>query len=237
MSLRVAFDLDGTVADMEGALQRVAEQLFGPNVALRPAGSEHLEAPASVDDVDDDPTKMEARAEKKQVLSGRQLRQVWERVAATENFWGTLTEIEPGSVARIAALRNEHRLEVMFLTQRPDTQGEITQLQSQRWLQAHGFELPSVYVLRGSRGLAAAAMQMDVVIDDRPENCLEVVTESRARSLLVWRDPIEMLPPGTKRLGIEPVPSIAEAVRLIEAMIPGTPKSTLFSRLRSVIGI
>ena len=65
MSLRVAFDLDGTVADMEGALQRVAEQLFGPNVALRPVGSEHLEAPASVDDVDDDPTKMEARAERK----------------------------------------------------------------------------------------------------------------------------------------------------------------------------
>lgn len=237
MSLRVAFDLDGTVADMEGALQRVAEQLFGPNVALRPAGSQHLEAPASVDDVDVDATKMEARAEKRQVLSGRQLRQVWERVTATENFWGTLAEIEPGSIARIAALRNQHRLEVMFLTQRPDTQGEITQLQTQRWLQAHGFELPSVYVLRGSRGLAAAAMQMDVVVDDRPENCLEVATESQARPLLVWRDPIELLPPGAQRLGIEPVPSVAEAVRLIEGMIPRTPRATLFSRLRSVIGM
>src|SRR5919206_5283110 len=114
MSLRVAFDLDGTIADMEDALQRVAEQLFGPNVALRPAGSEHLDAPASVDDVGDDTTKVESR-EKKQVLSGRQLRQVWERVAGTENFWGTLEEIEPGSVARIAALSNEHRLEVIFL--------------------------------------------------------------------------------------------------------------------------
>jgi len=237
MSLRVAFDLDGTVADMESALQRVAEDIFGPNVALRPAGSEHLEAPASVDDVDDDPAKVEARAEKRQVLSGRQLRQVWERVAGIENFWATLPEIEPGSVARIAALRNEHRLEVMFLTQRPDTQGEIAQLQTQRWLEAHGFELPSVFVLRGSRGLAAAALQMDVVVDDRPENCLEVATESRARPLLVWRDSIELLPPGVKRLGIEPLPSVAEAVRVIEAMIPDTPKSTLFSRLRSVIGI
>jgi hypothetical protein len=237
MSLRVAFDLDGTVADMEGALQRVAEDLFGPNVALRPAGSEHLEAPASVDDVDDDPTKLERPAEKKHVLSGRQLRHVWERVTATENFWGTLTEIEPGSIARIAALRNEHRLEVMFLTQRPDTQGEITQLQTQRWLQAHGFELPSVYVLRGSRGLAAAALQMDVVVDDRPENCLEVATESRARPLLVWRDALDLLPPGAKRLGIEPVRSVVEAVRVIEAMIPELPKSTLFSRLRSAIGL
>ncbi len=237
MSLRVAFDLDGTVADMESALQRVAEDLFGPNVALRPAGSQHLEAPASVDDVDDDPTKVEARAEKKQVLSGRQLRQVWERVARTENFWGTLTEIEPGSVARIAALRNEHRLEVMFLTQRPDTQGEITQLQTQRWLVAHGFDLPSVFVLRGSRGLAASALQMDVVVDDRPENCLEVATESRARPLLVWREAPDLLPPGTRRLGIEPVPSIAEAVRVIETMISSTQRSTLFSRLRGAIGI
>ena len=237
MSLRVAFDLDGTIADMEGALQRIAEELFGPNVALRPAGSEHLDAPASVDDVGDDTTKVEARAEKKQVLTGRQLRRVWERVAGTENFWAALPEIEPGSVARIAAMRSDHRLEVIFLTQRPDTQGEITQLQTQRWLAAHGFELPSVFVLRGSRGLAASALQIDVVVDDRPENCLEVATESRARPLLLWRDPIELLPPGTRRLGIEPVPSIAEAVRLIEAMVAGAPKSTLLSRLRSVIGI
>jgi len=237
MSLRVAFDLDGTIADMEGALQRIAEQLFGPNVALRPAGSEHLDAPASVDDVGDDTTKVEPRAEKKQVLTGRQLRQVWERVAGTENFWATLGEIEPGSVARIAAMRNDHRLEVIFLTQRPDTQGEITQLQTQRWLEAHGFELPAVFVLRGSRGRAASALQIDVVVDDRPENCLEVATESRARPLLLWRDPIELLPPGTKRLGIEPVPSIAEAVRLIEAMVASAPKSTLLSRLRSAIGI
>jgi hypothetical protein len=149
----------------------------------------------------------------------------------------TLREIEPGSVSLIASMRNNHRLEVMFLTQRPDTAGEITQLQTQRWLVTHGFELPAVFVLRGSRGLAATALQMDVVIDDRPENCLEVVTESKARALLMWREPIELLPPGAKRLGIEPVPSITEVLRIIEAMIATPPKSTFVSRLRSAIGI
>jgi hypothetical protein len=64
-----------------------------------------------------------------------------------------------------------------------------------------------------------------------------VATESHARPLLLWREPMDQLPPGTKRLGIEPVPSIAKAVRLIEAMVPNAPKSTLFSRIRSVIGI
>src|ERR1041384_1639080 len=203
MPLRVAFDLVGTCADMGAALQGEAEQLFGPNVQLRPAGSDHLEPPANVEDVADDPTKVVSRTEKK-VLSGRQLRQLWEHVAGIENFWTTLREIEPGSVARIAGMRNDHRLEVMFLTQRPDTAGAITQLQTQRWLQAHGFELPSVFVLRGSRGLAATALQMDVVVDDRPENCLEVVTESKARALLVWREPVELLAPGATRLGRGP---------------------------------
>ena len=236
MPLRVAFDLDGTIADMEGALQREAEQLFGPNVLLRPAGSDHLEPPAHVEDVADDTTKVVLRTEKK-VLSGRQMRQLWEHVAGIENFWTTLREIEPGSVARINAMRNDHRLEVMFLTQRPDTAGAITQLQTQRWLQEHGFDLPAVFVLQGSRGLAAAALQMDVVVDDRPENCLEVATESKARALLVWREPIEQLPPGAKRLGIEPVASIADVLGILETMIAGTPKSSFVSRLRSAIGI
>ena len=91
MPLRVAFDLDGTIADMEGALQREAEKLFGPNVQLRPAGSDHMEPPAHVEDVADDPTKVVSRTEKK-VLSGRQLRQLWEHVAGIENFWMTLRE-------------------------------------------------------------------------------------------------------------------------------------------------
>ena len=236
MALRVAFDLDGTIADMEGALQREAERLFGPNVLLRPAGSDHLDAPPSVDAVRDDTTKVVSPAEPKQVLAGRQLRQLWEHVVGIENFWTTLKEIEWGSVARIAAMRNAHKLEVMFLTQRPDTEGEITQLQTQRWLEAHGFELPSVFVLRGSRGLAASALQMDVVVDDRPENCLEVATESKARPLLVWRDPIEFVPSGATRLGIEVVPSLDEALRHIEGMISSAQKSTFVSRLRNVIG-
>ena len=35
MSLRIAVDLDGTLADMEAALQAEAERLFGPGVDLR----------------------------------------------------------------------------------------------------------------------------------------------------------------------------------------------------------
>ena len=235
MTLRVGCDLDGTIADMEGALQREAEQLFGSDVVLRSAGSAHLEAPVDVDAPAEGAAKIESPGRKS--LTSRQRRQLWEHVATIENFWTTLKEIEPGSVARIAQLRAAHGLEVIFLTQRPGTAGEPTQLQAQRWLAAHGFELPSVCVIRGSRGKAAAALRIDVVLDDRPENCLDVISESKAQPILVWRDPIETVPPGAARLGIETVFSIAEAFQRIEELAAAAPKSTFFSRLRDVIGI
>lgn len=236
MALRVACDLDGTIADMESALQREAESLFGPDVLLRPAGASHLEAPPDVDEAGDAAPKADAGPDKK-TLTSRQLRQLWSHVAGIENFWASLQEIEPGSVARIAELRSIHKLEIIFLTQRPATAGEPTQLQTQRWLDAHGFEFPSVYVLRGSRGKAAAGLEIDVVLDDRPENCLEVITDSKARPILVWRDPPDSVPPGASRLGIETVFTVGEALQRVEAMIADGQRSTFVSRLRNVIGI
>ena len=236
MTLRVACDLDGTIADMESALQREAETLFGDDVVVRPAGSTHLEAPADVDAPAEGAPKVDVGVGRKS-LTSRQLRQLWAHVATIENFWTTLKEIEPGSVTRIAELRTAHGLEVIFLTQRPYTAGEPTQLQTQRWLVAHGFELPSVWVLRGSRGKAVAALHIDLVFDDRPENCLEVISESKARPILVWRDPIDTAPSGTARLGIETVSSIADGLRRIEEILAAPPKSGFVSRLRNVIGI
>jgi hypothetical protein len=258
--LRIACDLDGTIADMEAALQREAERLFGPGVVVRPAGTSHLESPVDPPSPEatappspeasarQAPPSLEASAREvaakkskpsagRRALSDRQLRELWQHVATIENFWTTLSEIEPGSVARLAALRSAHNLEVIFLTQRPDTAGETTQLQTQRWLESHGFELPAVFVLRGSRGKAAGALHIDVVLDDRPENCLEVLTESKARPILVWGDPPNTVPPGAKRLGIETVFSIGEALRRVESLIIETPKTTFVKRLRNVIGI
>jgi hypothetical protein len=250
MSLRIACDLDGTIADMEGALQREAEVLFGADVVLRAVGASHLEAPTEANATNpksQNPTPRSQEEESnpesqvqnpgKKVLNRRQLRQLWEHVAKIDNFWASLREIEPGSVAKLAAMRNAHRFEVIFLTQRPDTEGEITQLQTQRWLERHGFELPSVFVLQGSRGKAAGALGLDVVLDDRPENCLEVITESKAKPLLIWRDPPEALPPGTARLGIEAVFSIEEALQRVETMAMKAAPSSFVTRLRNVIGI
>src|SRR5439155_16592344 len=105
-------------------------------------------------------------------------------------------------IGRLASLAAERRWEIIFLTRRPESAGATAQVQTQRWLQSKGFTLPSVFVVHGSRGRIAAALDLDVVIDDRPENCLDVVVDSKARALLVWREDVSQLPAAARRLGI-----------------------------------
>jgi hypothetical protein len=172
------------------------------------------------------------------VLTSAETRQLWAHVRTIENFWTTLGEIETGSVARLAAFRAEYDCEVLFVTQRPASDGATTQMQSQRWLEAHGFELPSVFVMSGSRGKLADALALDVVIDDRPENALDVTTDSNAKAILVWRGPRTAAPPAAERLGIHTVYSFAEALAVLEQMVarPSTPQR-LFNRVRAAIGL
>jgi hypothetical protein len=123
---------------------------------------------------------------------------------------------------------------VIFITQRPASAGDTTQLQTQRWLVARGFDLPSVYVIRGTRGKVADALSLDVVVDDRPENCLDVKLESRARAILVWKDDLASLPQNARRLGIEPIASLGACLDLL-AEAPAA-KPGFFKRLRQLIG-
>jgi hypothetical protein len=215
MALRVGFDLDGTLADMYAALHKEAERLFGREALTRavPAGPTErgrAETRGKDQNPEDNPAMTELH------LTIRQQEQLWDHVKTIENFWTTLPELEPGIIARLAAVSEARRWEVIFLTTRPATAGETTQLQSQRWLHAHGFPFPSVYVVQRSRGRIADALQLDIVADDRPENCLDVAVDSKARALLIWSGDPRGIPRGVERLGVRAVSSISEALRIIE---------------------
>jgi hypothetical protein len=241
MSLRIACDLDGTLADMETALQVEAERLFGNGVDLRGSLRGRPEGPASAESPD--PTATTPGMQPPLMpnsgvrLSDRQQRQLWAHVRGIENFWSSLREIEPGAVARLAQAAATQEWEVLFITTRPASAGATTQLQTQRWLQAHGFELPSVYVVAGSRGRLAAALTLDAVIDDRPENCLDVATDSPARPILVWRNSPETVPAGASRLGIHVVSSVAEALDQLEGTAAEAAPRGFVDRLRGSFGI
>ena len=167
MSLRIACDLDGTLADMDAALRREAERIFGEpvDVSMRMTGAVVRETRRRA--VAGDQT---VAAPQTRLLTEGERSRLWNHVRESDNFWETLPEIETGAVARLAQTAATQGWDILFLTRRPDSAGDTVQVQSQRWLRSHGFELPSVYVVSESRGAIAASLSLDVVIDDRPDN-------------------------------------------------------------------
>ena len=219
MSLRIGFDLDGVVADMDSALKRQEQRLFssGPSETSEPNSSESARNPeepreASENEDATDPVSVQM---KKHGLSPSQRRRLWQEVENIENFWETLDEIEPGAVQAIADYTASRRWEVIFLTKRPSTDGLTSQRQSQRWLQRHGFPMPSVFVVQGSRGSIADALALDVVVDDLPGNCVDVISDSDARAILVSRDNSKSTFDTATRLGIATVPTVAACLQML----------------------
>lgn len=228
MALRIACDLDGTLADMDAALQQEAERLFGPGVGVQmrlavvvPAGRAGPSGPPAG----------------RRPLTRSETRHLWAHVRRIENFWTTLSEVEPGAVARFSTLAQRHAWEVLFVTQRPATAGDTAQRQTQRWLRTAGFLDPSVYVVTGSRGRVADSLELHAAIDDHPDHCIDVKTGSRARPLLVWRRAAAAVPPPVVQLGIDVVPSVAAALDTLEIMTRQSPRRHgIMARLRRAFG-
>jgi hypothetical protein len=171
-------------------------------------------------------------------LTSRQQRRLWRHVETIESFWQGLKELEPGVIGRLATIAAAQRWEIIFLTKRPASAGGTAQVQTQRWLESKGFRLPSVFVVQGSRGLIAAALDLDVVIDDRPENCLDVVMDSKARAMLVWREDANQLPVATQRLGVSIVKSMNECLDILTQLdAAGKDEPGVMARVRKLLGL
>jgi hypothetical protein len=248
VSLRIGFDLDGVLADMERELVRQAEVLFGEPMtrtlqarAANKPGHDPVDAvPTAADTPPGTPAATVAAvpAVRNLSMTGRQERRLWHHVETIENFWETLEELEPDLIGRLAVLASARRWEIIFLTKRPETVGATAQVQTQRWLESKGFRLPSVYVVQGSRGRIAAALGLDIVVDDRPENCLDVVLDSSARAILVWRDDVKYLPTAARRLGIGVVKSVGECLDILtEVDTTAAAQPGVVERLKRMFGL
>jgi hypothetical protein len=232
--LRIAFDLDGVLADMDAELRRQAELLFG-KADTTPGAAPAPTPDAAVPDVENDQAAPNVSPAPFGVeLTRRQASRLWRHVESVEGFWQSLKEIEPGAIARLASVADRLRWEVIFLTKRPPSAGATAQVQSQRWLAAHGFELPSVFVVQGSRGRIAASLGLDVVVDDRPENCVDVLADSKARAILVWRRDKRTIPAAAEKLGITTVRSVAECLDMLTEIDRGERRG-LVERLKQLL--
>lgn len=236
--MRLGFDLDGTVADLHSALTLEARRLF-PDID--PSAIPNSAAPTSGPTPETGSEAQSAQPEEALSfgsLSQRQQSAIWDAVCHRENFWETLDEIEPGALARLYALAQDHRWELIFLTSRPETQGDTAQAQSHRWLSKHGFLQPSVFVVHGSRGKIAASLALDVIVDDRPENCLDVAIDSSARAILVWRGDAGNVPASARQLGIGSVGSMRECLDILESLDRAdNAQLGVMERLKRLLGL
>ena len=193
MALRVGIDMDGVLADFRGAFREAAGSLA---VDL-PDGSDGGQGR----------------------LSDAEMKRAWKEVSSRANWWVGLRAYEPDQIPRLYALARRGKWEVFFLTKRPPTQGEAVQFQTQWWLEQHGFYLPTVLTVPGSRGELANALRLDIVVDDQPLNCVEVISASPSKALLMLRDQKSR---GERERamnrGIGVVVSVEEALNVLERL-------------------
>ena len=197
MSLRLGFDIDGVLANFQAAFRAAAVRIGKGK--MRGAGtgdSPPRESPLSADDV----------------------RRVWDQIAKTPNWWMEIDAYEPEQIARLYGLTRAGGWEVFFLTKRPASAGDSVQFQTQWWIERFGFYLPSVLTVPGSRGEIANALRLDLIVDDQLINCVEVVSASPTKAILMQRAPDAAARDHATSRGIGVVATLAAALGVVERL-------------------
>lgn len=189
--LRLGVDVDGVVADFRSAFRALAQRELG-------RAADDVEKELSKPDVD----------------------RLWRTVAGSVNWWVGVPPYEPDQISRLYTESRRCRWEIFFMTSRPASAGDTVQLQTQVWLEKYGFILPSVLTApAGARGELARSLRLDLTIDDRMVNCLEIISASNSKALMVLRGNVEA---GTRESaearGIGVVSSLSQGLDAIERL-------------------
>lgn len=189
--LRLGVDVDGVVADFRAAFRTLAERELG-------------RAPHDVE----------------KELSKADVDRLWKSVGAATNWWLDVPAYEPDQIGRLYAESRRCRWEIFFMTSRPVSAGDTVQLQTQAWLERYGFYLPSVLTApAGARGELARSLRLDLTLDDRMVNCLEIISASNSRALMVLRDSVESgARESAEARGIGVVTSLSQGLDAIERL-------------------
>ena len=191
MSIRVGFDVDGVIANFNKTFRDTAAGIEG-------GGSHNRSDPAG------------------RALAADAMKRVWDHISRTSQWWLQLEAYEPEQIQRLYKTSRERRWEVYFMTTRPSSAGETTQFQTQWWLECNGFPLPSVLTVPGSRGDAANALKLDIAVDDRLTNCVDIIAASRAKAVLLLRRDDPTVRDQALARGIAVVNTLAAALDAID---------------------
>jgi hypothetical protein len=200
MSLRIGVDIDGVLADFRTAFHETAQRCLRREVA----------------DVQDPRSS--------QTLADADVRRVWDYIGRTTNWWMDVPAYEADQVARLYEVTRAAKWEVFFVTARPPSAGDSVQFQTQWWLERLGFYLPAVVTVPGSRGELSNALRLDLFIDDLPRNCIDVVTGSSAKAILMLRTAEDSAKQHALDRGIGVVSTLGEVLPVLERINDDLPK-------------
>jgi hypothetical protein len=189
MSIRVGFDVDGVLADFHKAFRETAAKMDSET-----GGQDERQA---------------------RPLNAEAMKRVWNQIGRTSQWWVHLEAYEPAEIVRLYEMSRQNRWEVYFMTTRPSSAGETTQFQTQWWLERHGFPMPAVMTVPGSRGDAANAIKLDIAVDDRLTNCVDIIAASRTKAILLLRHDDKPLRDQALARGIAVVSTLAGAIDAI----------------------
>jgi len=228
LPLRIGFDMDGVFADFAAAFHEIEAKIFGIESSdlvdqPEPLQASESEAPGA----DSVPNAYEQR---------RRREAVWVEIEAIPDFWTTLKPTREGAVRRLHTLMLEHRWEVFFITQRPATAGDTVQRQTQKWLIAQGFDMPSVLVIPGPRGAAGNALSLHYHVDDSANNCVDMKSESKAKPILIVGDDDPTATASARRLGIGTARDISAALDILDKASTAKARPHILEQLGRMVG-
>lgn len=159
--MRIGIDIDGVIANFYSAYE---------TAVIEEAGGEDkfpAKYPEQLPPVWDWPEHYGYD----KMITGR----VWKKIKESRSFWGNLGKLPDAKVLDQSMPWAIH--DVYFITNRA---GANAKQQTERWLRERfPIHNPTVLVTP-NKGLAAAALQLDVYIDDKGENVLAVEQQSPA---------------------------------------------------------
>lgn len=214
--MRIGFDLDGVLANFTdpyaALLTKHAERLFPPRLRLLfPKASDewpvlwHWHKPVFEE-------AGFSESEMREVV-----RVAWDDLKSS-SFWENLPSKHPAQTAHTLSnltdwARSGH--DVYFITSRP---GPYAKVQSEQWLRNKGYYGTPTVCIAQHKGPIAQSLELDLFVDDRPENIRDVYQARSGRCRVALIDAPYNRDPGP----------VLEGLRYERHSDPEGPLLTLF---------
>jgi hypothetical protein len=159
--MRIGFDIDGVLANFIPAYQALTVKVAGGVDLFQPG-----------DDIDPPCWSWpEFRG-----YSAITMRQVWNEIKASHDFWLDLPETPDCSLLRKAGSPYwDQSHDIYFVTNRV---GQAVKWQTEQWLGNHLWVDQPTVLISSEKGLVAKALKLDCYIEDNYDNAIDVAKES-----------------------------------------------------------